>query len=101
MKVALEHIPLAAAMSPTSAASAVCGVFWPAGKQVLHTSMTVSITPTWPTAHSHWDRQVTGGLPSHTRKLLCLNRERRVVRSKEKEPRCGKQDLEGGGHSPQ
>lgn len=80
--MALEHIPLAAAVSPTSAASAVRGVFWPAGKQALHAGVIVSITLTWPAAHSHWDRQVIGGLPSHTRELLCLDRERRVVKSK-------------------
>lgn len=85
-------------MSPTSAASAVCGVFWPAGKQTLHTGVTVSITPTWPAPYSHWDRQVTGGLPGHTRELLCLNRERRVVRSNRTTEVAGKTCRGAGTH---
>lgn len=55
-----------AATGPTSAAAAVCGILRLAGQQTLHAGMTIHITPAWPTTHSHWDRWVAGGFPSHT-----------------------------------
>lgn len=66
-KVAPQQSPLSpAATGPTSAAAAMCGVLRLAGQQTLHAGMIICITSAWPTAHSHWDRWVAGGFPSHT-----------------------------------